>query len=82
MHDAEIGGRGVPHGEAGMVLGGEDDVADAGEFGQRGPILRVEFARIEGLRQVVEEALGVSLVGARQRVGDDHAESGYRPTSG
>ena len=42
-------------------------------FASARPILRVEFARVERLRQVVKEALGVGFVGAGERMGDDHA---------
>ena len=68
VHDAEVSGLGVPHGESGMVFGGEDDVPDTGQLRQGGPIRGLEFARIECLRQLFKKALQVGFVGAGQRM--------------
>ena len=72
--DAELRGGGIPHGESGVMLGGEDDVLHAGELGQHGPILRMKFAGIEGIRQFGEEAPGEIVRGSDQRMTDHHAE--------
>ena len=57
-----------------MMFRGEDDIADAGELGQSGPIGRIEFARVEGFGKFFEEVLGVVVRSADQRVADDGAE--------
>jgi hypothetical protein len=59
MHDAEIGGFGVPHGEAGVVFGSENHAADACELCQRGPVFGMKLARIEGFGQFGEETARV-----------------------
>ena len=58
------------------MLGGEDDVADASEFGEGGPIVGVEFVGVEGFGEVVEEAVGVIVGCADEGVADDRAELG------
>ena len=63
-----------PHREAGVVLGGEDDVPDARQFREHGPILGIELARVERLRQLGEEAARVIVGRAGQRVADHRAE--------
>ena len=75
-HDAEIGGLGVPHGESGVVLGGENGIFDAGEFGEGGPVVGFEFAGVEGFRKILEESAGVGGVGTGERVGDHDAGLG------
>ena len=65
---------GVEHGEAGMVLGREHDVADAGQMRQPSPIQWIELVRVEGFGQLLEEAVRVFRRCADQRVADDHAE--------
>jgi hypothetical protein len=55
------------------MLGRKDDIADSGQLRQRSPVLRVKLAGIEGPGQVVEEAVGVCLVRADQRMRDDNS---------
>ncbi|OPZ73917.1 MAG: hypothetical protein BWY79_02194 [Actinobacteria bacterium ADurb.Bin444] len=45
--DLVVGGLGVPHAEAVVVLGGEDGVLDAGLLRQRRPFVRVVLHRVE-----------------------------------
>src|SRR3954447_23199447 len=69
------GGRfGGPHGEARVVLRGEHDIADSREFGENGPVLGIELAGVERLREVGEESAGVVVGGAGEGVADDRAE--------
>lgn len=74
MKDAEIGGPGVPHAKAGVVFGGEHDVADTGQFGERSPVFRIEFARIKRRRQLGKEPFHVVVGSACEGVTDDHAQ--------
>jgi hypothetical protein len=76
VHDAEVSGLCVPHRETRMVFGGEDDVLDAGQRRQRGPIFWLELARIESLRQLFKEPLCVGFVSADERMRNHDA--GYR----
>ena len=64
----------VEHGEAGMVLGGEHDVADAGQVGQPSPVHGMEVIGVEGFGKFAEEAVSVLGRGADQGVADDYAE--------
>ena len=45
--DVEGVGLGVEHGEAVVVLGGDDDVLHAGGFGQRDDVVRAEAGGVE-----------------------------------
>src|ERR1700730_1917839 len=74
VHDAEGGGRSVEHGEARVVLGGEHDVADAGQMRQSSPIHWMKVVRVEGFGEFSEEAVGVFRGCTDQGVADDHAE--------
>src|SRR4029077_3414499 len=51
-----------------MVLGGEDDVLDAGQRRQRSPIFGLELVRIENLRQLFKKPLRVGFVSASERM--------------
>src|SRR5262249_35028739 len=44
------------------------------ELRQGRPVLRVEFAWVEGFRQLVEEAIDVSFIGTHQRVRNHHSK--------
>src|ERR1035437_8653850 len=74
VDDAEVCGPGVPHGEAGVVLGGEDDVSNSGQSGERGPILGMEFARVEGFGQFSEKSVGVVVGRSGEGMADDRSE--------
>ena len=65
---------GVEHGKAGMVLGREHDVADAGQVGQPRPIHGMEVIGVESFGEFCEEAVSVLGGCADQGMADDHAE--------
>ena len=48
VRDVKISRCGRPQAEARMMFGREDHVAEPGELRERGPVLRVELARVEG----------------------------------
>ena len=74
VHDAEVRRLRVPHGEAGVVLGGEDHVLDARQLGQRGPILRARNLRgLKVFGSSVKNRLDVGFVGPHQRMRNHHA---------
>jgi hypothetical protein len=73
-HDVEVRRLRVPHAEAGVVLGREDDVLHAREPGEGRPVRRVELAGVEATRKFLEEAPRVVLVRARERVADHAAQ--------
>lgn len=73
-HDVEGRGLSGPHAEAGVMLGGKDDALDAGDLGGGGPVTGLEFARVEGARQVVDEAFEVVAGSADHGVGDGGAD--------
>ena len=64
----------VEHGEAGMMLGGEHDVADAGQVRESSPIHGMKVIGIEGFGKFPEEAVGVFRGCTDQGMADDHAE--------
>jgi hypothetical protein len=74
LHNVEVRRFRIEHAEAGVMLGGEHDVADAGKFGERGYVPGIEFVRIECLRQIVEEPVREIVRSPHQRVADDDAE--------
>src|SRR3954454_1649193 len=76
VHDAVRGRFGGPHGEARVVLGGEHDIADSREFGENGPVLGIELAGVERLREVGEESAGVVVGGAGEGGGGDRGGVG------
>jgi hypothetical protein len=53
------------------MFGGKHHISDAGKLCQCGPNFGMEFARIEGLRQIFEEALGIVRRSTHQGVADD-----------
>jgi len=74
IHNAKVGRLCLKHTEAGMMFGCKDDIANAGQFGESGPILRIEFAGVERLRQVFEKALRVVVGRADERMANHRAE--------
>ena len=83
-----VGELGVPHAEAFVVLGGEDDVFHAGLPGHPGPFLRVEEVGVEMVEVLLVVLVGQAFLvldpfvpgrhGIESPV-DEHAEAGVRP---
>ena len=76
VHDVERDRFGIPHGEAVVVLGGEHHVAEAGEAGETGESVGVEVGGVEGLGEILVEAVDVLVACAGEGVADDDAELG------
>src|ERR1700761_6699741 len=74
MHNAKWSRRRIEHGKAGVVLGGEHHVTNACEVRQPRPVQRIKRPRVEGLRQLSKESIGVLRRCACQRMADDHAQ--------
>ncbi len=76
VRDRKVRGFGGEHAEAAVVLVGQHGVFESAQFRQRGPIGRVVFGGVEGLRQFLEETAGVAFIRADQAVADHRADLG------